>query len=185
MLYLHSKYTALHGKATILICLAARGENQSNHQWSFLTYCLNTTFYQFKAFELLVWIIIYRIKFQWSKDKQNRVRPSASRSRRKSHKPNNKLRPERTQPRYSQDNESASADNVVPSASCSDVPTQHEQKRISRHGETLFIDPQTILQPRRPSHKSHEQRRCSRKSEVSLLFNSLWPGGSILYILYV
>ena len=163
MLYLHSKYTALHGKAMILIYLADRGETQYNYLCPFLTYYIC---HKFMDIDIIIWIIICRIKFQWSKDKQNRVRPSANRSRRKSHKPNNKLRPERTQPRYNQDNESASADNVVPSPSCSDVPTKHEQKRISRHGETLFVDPQTILQQRRPSHKSHEQRRCSRKSEV-------------------
>merc|ERR1712150_5416 len=113
-----------------------------------------------------------RIKFQWSKEKQNRVRPSAGgRSRRKSHKPNNKLRPERTQHRFNnQENDSISADNVIASPSYSDAPIQlqSEQKRISRHDEALFIESQAIQQQRRPSHRSHDQRRCSRKSEKKL-----------------
>ena len=82
---------------------------------------------------------ISRIKFQWSKEKQNRVRPSAGgRSRRKSHKPNSKLRPERAQHRYNnQENDSISADNAIPSPSYSDAPIQlqSDQKRISRHDE--------------------------------------------------
>ena len=69
---------------------------------------------------------LFRIKFQWSKDKQNRIRPSAGgRTRRKSHKPNNKLRPERAQQRYNnQENDSVSNDNAVASPSYSDVPVQ-------------------------------------------------------------
>ena len=98
------------------------------------------------------------------------MRPSAGgRSRRKSHKPNNKLRPERTQHRFNnQENDSISADNVIASPSYSDAPIQlqSEQKRISRHDEALFIESQAIQQQRRPSHRPHDQRRCSRKSEV-------------------
>ena len=118
-------------------------------------------------FDIITIIVISRIKFQWSKEKQNRVRPSGSRSRRKSHKPSNKPRPERTQPQYNHDIESASADNVVAYPSYSDAPIQHEERRISRHAETIFVEPHTIQQQRRPSHRPHEQRRCSRKSEVS------------------
>ena len=115
----------------------------------------------------------FRIKFQWSKDKQNRIRPSAGgRTRRKSHKPNNKLRPERSQQRYNnQENDSVSNDNAVATPSYSDVPVQvrSEQKRISRHDEAIFAESQAMQQQRRPSHRPHEQRRCSRKSEVSLI----------------
>ena len=120
------------------------------------------------VFILITAKLFTRIKFQWSKEKPNRVRPSAVRGRRKSNKPNNKLRPERSQNQYNQENESISADNGVVSPSCSDVPIQHGQKRISRHAETLFVEPQSIQQ-RRPSHKSHQQRRSSRKSEVTTL----------------
>ena len=115
-------------------------------------------------------IAYFRIKFQWSKDKQNRIRPSGGgKTRRKSHKPNTKLRPERTQHRYNnQENDSVSVDNAVPSPSISDAPVQlqSEQKRKSRHDEAIFIESQP-MQQRRPSYRQHEQRRCSRKSEVT------------------
>ena len=109
--------------------------------------------------------VINSIKFQWSKDKQNRIKPSgAGKARRKSHKPNKTLRPmERGQHRYNHENESVSADN--PNPSLSDVPVHQVQKRISRQDETIFVAPSNI-QHRRPSHKSHQQRRSSRKSEV-------------------
>ena len=107
------------------------------------------------------------IKFQWSKDKQNRIKPTGGgKSRRKSHKPHKTLRPmERTQHGYSHENESVSADN--PDPSLSDVPVHQIQKRVSRHDEAVLIAP-TNIQQRRPSHKSHQQRRSSRKSEVRI-----------------
>ena len=70
---------------------------------------------------------------------------------------------ERGQHRYNHENESVSADN--PNPSLSDVPVHQVQKRISRQDETIFVAPSNI-QHRRPSHKSHQQRRSSRKSEV-------------------
>ena len=70
---------------------------------------------------------------------------------------------ERGQHRYNNENESVSADN--PNPSLSDVPVHQVQKRISRQDETIFVAPSNI-QHRRPSHKSHQQRRSSRKSEV-------------------
>ena len=119
-------------------------------------------------------IAYFRIKFQWSKEKQNRIRPSGGgKNRRKSHKPNTKLRPERTQHRYNnQENDSVSVDNAVPSPSISDAPVQlqSEQKRKSRHDEAIFIESQPMQQQRRPSYRQHEQRRCSRKSEVTYSF---------------
>ena len=72
---------------------------------------------------------------------------------------------DRTQHGYSHENESVSADN--PNPSLSDAPVHQIQKRVSRHDETVFIAP-TNIQQRRPSHKSHQQRRSSRKSEVRI-----------------
>ena len=75
---------------------------------------------------------------------------------------------ERGQHRYNHENESVSADN--PNPSLSDVPVHQVQKRISRQDETIFVAPSNI-QHRRPSHKSHQQRRSSRKSEVLIRKN--------------
>ena len=100
----------------------------------------------------------FRIKFQWSKEKQNRVKPIAGRTRRKSHKPNNRLRAENIHHRYNHENESISADNVITSPSCSNIPKSQD---------TLNASKQDQLQGRRESQKSHQQRRCSRKSEVN------------------